>query len=241
MSQNEKTKNNVDPIGTLFAFGIISLWGLMLYLLLNLEMDFANPLMYLGFLLQTHLYTGLFITAHDAMHGSVSKNSKLNHAIGWLAALLFSFNFYNRIFPKHHQHHQFVATGNDPDFHSSGQFWKWYWNFIKTYISIGQLILMAIAFQLLIIFFPIENLVAFWILPAILATFQLFYFGTYLPHRGSHNNKHQSRTLAKNHFWAFLSCYFFGYHYEHHDSPGTPWWGLWRVKEKKYLGESGEN
>jgi beta-carotene ketolase (CrtW type) len=30
-----------------------------------------------------------------------------------------------------------------------------------------------------------------------------------------------------------LSCYFFGYHFEHHDSPGTPWWRLWRVKEKQ--------
>jgi beta-carotene ketolase (CrtW type) len=31
--------------------------------------------------------------------------------------------------------------------------------------------------------------------------------------------------------WAFVSCYFFGYHYEHHDSPATPWWLLWRVKD----------
>jgi beta-carotene/zeaxanthin 4-ketolase len=27
------------------------------------------------------------------------------------------------------------------------------------------------------------------------------------------------------------SCYFFGYHWEHHHSPATPWWELWKVKE----------
>ena len=29
---------------------------------------------------------------------------------------------------------------------------------------------------------------------------------------------------------AMVSCYFFGYHFEHHDSPGTPWWKLYAVK-----------
>ncbi|MEL7193577.1 MAG: fatty acid desaturase, partial [Bacteroidota bacterium] len=35
----------------------------------------------------------------------------------------------------------------------------------------------------------------------------------------------------RNHMWAFLTCYFFGYHFEHHDSPNTPWWKLWELKE----------
>jgi beta-carotene ketolase (CrtW type) len=36
--------------------------------------------------------------------------------------------------------------------------------------------------------------------------------------------------LNKNHLVGFFSCYFFGYHYEHHEFPGTPWWKLWRMK-----------
>jgi beta-carotene ketolase (CrtW type) len=51
-----------------------------------------------------------------------------------------------------------------------------------------------------------------------------------MPHHGEHENKHQSATLKKNHFLAFITCYFFGYHFEHHDSPGTPWWKLWQLK-----------
>ena len=71
-------------------------------------------------------------------------------------------------------------------------------------------------------------------LPGILATGQLFYFGTYLPHRGSHSkeNKHKSRSQKLNHAWAFVTCYFFGYHYEHHASPATPWWKLYQKKEE---------
>jgi len=74
--------------------------------------------------------------------------------------------------------------------------------------------------------------VLFWIIPSVLATFQLFFFGTYLPHSGEHesDNRHKSSTQSKNHIWAFLSCYFFGYHYEHHEKPYVPWWQLYKEK-----------
>ncbi|MFC4872245.1 fatty acid desaturase [Negadavirga shengliensis] len=218
--------------GILIALAIIIAWGLSLLLLLYREIDFGHPLTYLGVLVQTHLYTGLFITAHDAMHGVVSRDTRTNHFLGWLAAILFSFNFYWRLFRKHHEHHRFVATDKDPDHHDSGNFFLWYFSFMKAYVNIWQLLLMAVAFNLLKLIFPLNNLLLFWILPAVLSTFQLFYFGTYLPHRGENPNKHRSRSLSRNHLWAFISCYFFGYHYEHHDSPTTPWWKLWRVKEK---------
>ncbi len=220
-----------DPFGWVIALVIMMLWAVSLWYLLHWPMDVGHPFTYLAILVQMHMYTGLFITAHDAMHGTVSAHKLLNNSIGWLAALLFSYNFYHRLFPKHHEHHRFVASGQDPDYHSSGKFWPWYWGFIKTYLTWGQMVLMGITFQVLRIWFPIPNLVLYWMLPAILSTFQLFYFGTYLPHKGEHHNKHHSDSLSKNHIWAFLSCYFFGYHYEHHDSPRTPWWRLWRLKD----------
>jgi beta-carotene ketolase (CrtW type) len=52
---------------------------------------------------------------------------------------------------------------------------------------------------------------------------------------GESENEHHSRSQSKNHFWALVSCYFFGYHFEHHDSPGTPWWLLWKVKENQTI------
>ncbi len=222
--------------GVIVAMLIILAWFASLALGLSFVVDYSSPLLYLLILLQTHLYTGLFITAHDAMHGTVSKNRKVNTAFGHITALLFSYNFYRKLFPKHHEHHRFVATDKDPDYHR-GSFFPWYFSFLKQYLSIWQILLMAITFNLLKLVIPTENLILLWMLPGVLATFQLFYFGTYLPHRGEHKagNKHFSRSQKLNHLWAFLTCYFFGYHYEHHDSPGTPWWMLWKQKEKQQL------
>ena len=92
---------------------------------------------------------------------------------------------------------------------------------------------MAGLFNLGLLFFSEIQLIVLWIIPSILATFQLFYFGTYLPHQLPHTTEmgiYKSRTLKKNHLWAMLSCYFFGYHYEHHASPQTPWWKLYQTK-----------
>lgn len=219
--------------GVYIALTVILVWLAAMSFALQLSISVASPLTYILILVLTHLYTGLFITAHDAMHGSVAKNQKVNHAIGHITATLFSFNFYKRLFPKHHDHHRFVATDKDPDYHG-GNFFIWYLSFLRQYITIWQILLMAITFNVLKLFIPTENLIVFWMLPAVLSTLQLFYFGTYLPHKGEHTpeNVHKSGSQKLNHAWAFISCYFFGYHYEHHASPGTPWWQLWKVKEK---------
>ncbi|PSR52223.1 fatty acid desaturase [Adhaeribacter arboris] len=217
--------------GVLIALAIIIAWFSSLTFLLHQVVNWASPATYLFILVQMHLYTGLFITAHDAMHGVVSRNKKINQIIGVITAGLFAYNYYYRLLPRHHAHHRHVATDQDPDYHG-GNFVAWYYSFLKQYITWPQLLLMAISFNVLKVIFPVENVVLYWMLPAIIATFQLFYFGTYLPHRGEHapDNKHKSGTQAKNHLWAFLSCYFFGYHYEHHDKPYLPWWQLYKVK-----------
>lgn len=219
--------------GVFIAFSIILLWfGSMYFCLAIFELNWKNPISYLLFLVQTHLYTGLFITAHDSMHGGVSKNKTLNESVGRVCTTLFAFNFYGNLFKKHHLHHRFVATDGDPDFHKSDNFWIWYLSFAKQYINIWQILLMAITFNVLKLFFPESNIIFYWALPSVVSTFQLFYFGTYLPHRGEHDNSHFSKSQKKNHVLAFLSCYFFGYHYEHHISPNTPWWKLPQVKEQ---------
>ncbi|WP_288370421.1 fatty acid desaturase [uncultured Algoriphagus sp.] len=233
MASTHSISRKIDPLGLIIAWSIIILWAISLVFWMNFELSWKSPWTYLGILIQTHLYTGLFITAHDAMHGIVSSDKRWNHFTGWISALLFSYNFYWKLFPKHHEHHRYVATDKDPDYHASGNFFLWYLSFIRQYVTIWQILLMAVTFNILKLFLPTENLIVFWMLPAILSTLQLFYFGTYLPHRGESDNEHHSHSQPKNHLWAFLSCYFFGYHYEHHDSPGTPWWRLWEVKEKQ--------
>lgn len=215
--------------GVFVAALVIGTWLTCIILLMRWEVIFTNPLNYLFILVQMHLYTGLFITAHDAMHGTVSSNKKVNNFIGQLCTALYAVFPFKKLSIKHHEHHKYVHTDNDPDYYH-GSFLGWYVTFIKEYISWWQIVLMAVIFNVLKLWIAEINLMLFWVLPSLLSTLQLFYFGTWLPHHGSHINKHQSRTQNKNHVRAFLSCYFFGYHYEHHDSPGTPWWKLWKMK-----------
>ena len=186
-------------------------------------------MVYLLVFVQMHLYTGLFITAHDAMHGTISPNKNINNFFGYLSVFVYAGFFYNNLYTKHHKHHSHVHTEEDPDFAPYG-FWKWYFRFMMNYVTIIQLVIMAIAYNVLNIWIDEKNLLLFWVLPSLLSTFQLFYFGTYLPHKGEHDNEYHASTLQKNHFVAFLTCYFFGYHLEHHQKPGTPWWQLYKTK-----------
>jgi beta-carotene ketolase (CrtW type) len=213
--------------GLVIALLVIGSWALLITLLMQWTINFSNPLLYLFILLQMHLYTGLFITAHDAMHGTVSANRIVNNFIGQACTFLYALFWYPKLYTKHHQHHGYVHSENDPDYHE-GNFLTWYFNFIRTYLSVWQVIVMAILFNILKLWISQANLLLFWVLPSLLSTLQLFYFGTYKPHKGAHNNRHHARSQSKNHLMAFFSCYFFGYHYEHHDSPGIPWWRLWR-------------
>ena len=217
-------------IGVFAAIFVISAWLISIVLLMNWEFRFDNPLTYIMILVQMHLYTGLFITAHDAMHGTVSHNRPANNAIGQICTFLYACFPFKKLYKKHHEHHDHVHTEKDPDYHN-GSFLMWYFKFITEYITWWQIVLMAIIFNILKLWIAEANLLFFWVLPSLFSTLQLFYFGTWLPHHGEHENRFQSRSQRKNHFYAFITCYFFGYHYEHHDSPGTPWWGLWKMKK----------
>ncbi|MEX0987248.1 MAG: fatty acid desaturase [Bacteroidales bacterium] len=215
------------------------LWlGHLVYILLNIPVAWDNPWMYLHIVVQAYLYTGLFITGHDAMHRQVSKNKFVNNAIGYAAVFMFAGMSYKRLIKNHWDHHKYPGTEQDPDFYTRSQnFWAWWFKFMVRYTTIWQLIAMAVIFNVLdrLVGIGVQALLVLWIVPAFLGTLQLFYFGTYLPHKRPHTGemgKHKARTLKRNHLWAMLSCYFFGYHYEHHASPETPWWQLYRIKEK---------
>lgn len=226
-------------MGILIAFSVMGIWaGHLLYCLFLVEVAWTNPWMYLHLLIQAYLYTGLFITGHDAMHQSVSKIKWLNNSIGYVSVFLFAGMSYGRLIKNHWEHHKYPGTEKDPDFYVKSQnFFAWWFMFMVRYTTLWQILAMAVIFNIFKLLMGVEvpALVAFWIIPAFLGTFQLFYFGTFVPHRKPHTEtmgKHRARTLRRNHLWAMLSCYFFGYHFEHHAYPGTPWWKLYLEKNK---------
>lgn len=221
--------------GLFIAATIIGLWGLSLTLLLTLDVAHINiALIPIGILCQTFLYTGLFITAHDAMHGSICPTyPRANNVIGAIAVRLYALFSYRKLLKKHWEHHRTPASDTDPDFHDGHHtdFLAWYFHFMKEYLSWKQIVGMAIVFQSMEYVLGIStlNLILFWVSPALLSTLQLFYFGTYLPHRmpeAGYDNRHRAQSNAYSTLWSFITCYHFGYHWEHHEYPYIPWWHL---------------
>jgi beta-carotene/zeaxanthin 4-ketolase len=192
----------------------------------------------IGILGRTFIQTGLFIVAHDAIHGSIcSGNRKLNDAIGRLAVTLYAFLDYQKLAVNHWQHHRYPGQIKDPDFHDGNSF-VWYLRFMKGYLNLRQIIIQLIGLGTVFVglyfgvHIPIANLFLFWILPIFLSTIQLFFFGTYLPHRGSKTeNSHQATSSNYPLIWSFLTCYHFGYHWEHHEYPWLAWYELPSVRE----------
>ena len=187
------------------------------------------------FLIFNHLYTGLFITAHDSIHGVVCSNKFLNNLLGRLCLLFFAGFDYDFLRDEHWRHHSHAGLqGEDPDFHAgSPQFLPWILSFMRNYMKLDQVCrLLVIVGVLWLLGAPLLHLFLFNALGGISSALVLFYYGTYLPHRpdeGELNRPEGFRTLESSdtRLTSFLKCYNFGCHSEHHANPRIPWWALW--------------
>jgi len=194
----------------------------------------------LGTLWMTLMFTGLFITVHDSMHGTVLPgNPAVNNVVGTISIFFYALFSYKKLKAKHIQHHRYPGTFRDPDYHDGKHpgFIRWYLRFMRLYISPYQVIGMAIVFNLLVFIAGLKwwNLILFWIVPSIGSTLQLFLFGTYLPHREpeeGYTNKHHARSSNFPYIISLVTCYHFGYHLEHHRYPYVQWWRLPRVRKR---------
>jgi beta-carotene/zeaxanthin 4-ketolase len=180
------------------------------------------------------LNVGLFIVAHDCMHGSLApERLGVNRWVGRIALALYAGFSFDRLLPKHLLHHCHPGTADDPDF-STGHprhFGRWYLDFFRQYFGIRELVVLTIVVSvyMLLLGAPYPNLLLFWALPAILSSLQLFLFGTYLPHRAGEEefgDHHRARSNEYGWLASFLTCFHFGYHHEHHLAPHAPWWRL---------------
>lgn len=179
------------------------------------------------------LNVGLFIIAHDAMHGSLAPSRPaVNRGFGRVALALYAGFSFDALLPKHHAHHRAPGTEHDPDFSAihPRHFWPWYLAFMREYFGWKQLVVLsAITAFYLLAGASYSNLLLLWALPAILSSLQLFYFGTYRPHRQEEqafSDDHRARSSSFSWLASLVSCYHFGYHHEHHLAPSVPWWRL---------------
>lgn len=228
-------KNEEGSKGILIAFAMFALWASSLVFLFYLDLSKVPVWLVLPAILwQTFMYTGLFIISHDAMHGAVfPQNRKINNLIGSAAVFVYALFSYKKLLKKHGVHHQHPATELDPDFHDlkHKNFFAWYFHFMMSYTTWRQIIGLMVIFNIVrsVTHIPELNLELFWGLPSLLSSLQLFYFGTFLPHRepkGGYTNSHRAQSSEFPVFWSFVTCYHFGYHQQHHENPNVPWWKL---------------
>ena len=226
-------------LGLLIATTIFLLWFSSLIFLLSIDVSQTSLFLIVSaVLVRTFLHTGIFITAHDAMHGTVfPQNRQINDFIGSVATRLYVLLPYKTLLEKHRLHHRYPASSKDPDFCEQGQHNAliWYLDFMKGYMVGKQS--WVVFFGMTIIFYlfrwglniPVSNLLLFWVLPILFSSIQLFYFGIFVPHRqpkGGYTNRHRAKSTYYDVLWSLIACYHFGYHWEHHEFPHLPWYKL---------------
>lgn len=191
-------------------------------------------------LVQTWLSVGLFIVAHDCMHGSfLPGHTALNEAVGSTLVAIYAGFSYRALYDNHHDHHSYAGTDKDPDFDDNHptEFWPWYVRFFRTYFGWRELAVLTVVVIIyaLILRDRFPNALIFWALPAIASSVQLFYFGTYRPHHvgdpAFQPDRHNARSNDFPRWLSLLTCFHFGYHHEHHEKPMVPWWRLPAYRE----------
>jgi len=231
MSKHTQTAIGLGLGAVMFGVWIsVHAWAMFIFRPTGLEWAIVPVI----FALQCWLSVGMFIVAHDAMHGSlVPGQRRMNGVIGAIILFLYAGFGWRRLRDAHFDHHTHVGSARDPDFNADNpaDFWPWYMQFLKRYFGWQS---MAFVWSVVLAYFflfvvPPENIALMYGFPAIASSLQLFYFGTYRPHRHEAEqfaDGHNARSNSYGWLTSLLTCFHFGYHHEHHLWPAVPWWAL---------------
>ena len=223
--------------GLAYAAAIVGGWAALLAAsLFAFPLSWATlPLAVALAAVQCWLFVGLFIVAHDAMHGSLAPgHAQVNRVIGAGVLALYAGFSWRKLAAAHFAHHRHAGTADDPDFSAEhpDNGWRWYLTFLTRYFGWRSLLFVGAVVAALHVLGGVSlgKLALFYAVPAIASSVQLFYFGTYRPHRHSAEAGFADRHNARSEGWgrmaSLASCFHFGYHLEHHRRPDVPWWGL---------------
>lgn len=231
------TRAAQGAIGLALAAVIAGTWiAIHVYGLFVLELTWASlPLALVLAAVQCWLSVGVFIVCHDAMHGSLAPGrDRLNATVGAVLLFLYAGFRWTILRDAHHTHHARAGHAGDPDFdeHNPESFARWYATFFKRYFGWQSLVFVhaVVGIYWLVLDVPMVQIVLFYGAPALLSSFQLFYFGTYRPHchreAAPFADGHNARSDDFSTLTSLATCFHFGYHLEHHHRPEVPWWAL---------------
>ena len=138
MSPGRQTAVGLSLAAAIFAAWLtLHVWGVFFYRP-TLASLWIAPLLIAA---DTWLGAGMFIVAHDCMHGSLAPGRpRLNTAIGAAMLALYAGFDFRKLNMKHHLHHRHSGHEGDPDFHPGAprSYWKWYARFFFEYYGWRQ-------------------------------------------------------------------------------------------------------
>ncbi len=223
-------------IGLGLAFANVTAWlAIHFYAMFVFDLTWASlPFALVMGAVQCWLSVGLFIISHDAMHGSLApRRPRLNSAIGASLLFLYAGFAWDKMRNAHFVHHKRPGSSDDPDFDHKNprHFGRWYMTFLKRYFGWQSVLFVSsvVTIYWLVFGVPVGKIVLLYGAPAILSSVQLFYFGTFRPHRHGVDvfaDNHNARSERFGVLASLASCFHFGYHHEHHLNPNVPWWAL---------------
>lgn len=195
---------------------------------------FSIPITVICFIISTLCSYAMFTVMHDAVHGAISTNKKLNNTIGAIASLWFGpTNNWHGFKYNHLTHHTHTnVKGIDPDMWASEHGFggkllmplRWMTidlNYLYYYIPYLfrqdiYTILVDVSFTVSMVLFVITMynfgffwvLMQYWIVPSRIAILILSYAFDYLPHSPHETTKHEDKFRTT----AYIS---------------TPWYARW--------------
>jgi len=213
---NLKDSRSFDLMNTILFLG----WGFHEYFLMTNYSIHDNALFVsiIHIMISIWQYVGLFIISHDLHHAEYP--CLYENILGRLSLFCYGGFMLEDFSQKHFKHHESPGiVEKDPDFYD-GNIVLWYLNFLKNYVNIKQVIAQLLIYNLSnSLGISDEKMILFWLMPSLLASVQLFYYGTYLVHDkdGVIKNSNLPDWLIT------ATSYNFGYHQEHHKYPKVPW------------------
>ena len=150
-----------------------------------------------------------FTPLHDAIHGSVSKNRRINNIPAYLASIQYFYSPYPIFRVLHLLHHRYTNDPvRDPDYFSTSRYaiflpFKWLVHMFHYFVFFfkirhkypqewGSLLRWYIAFVLPVLcIFRLSDLIVLWLLPTQIAiTFMVCMFD-YIPHKPHKITRHE--------------------------------------------------
>jgi beta-carotene ketolase (CrtW type) len=184
------------------------------------------------------VFTGLFIFAHEAIHGTlVPEFPALGHVLGRLFATVYALVDYDLLRANHWKHHGHVASDADPDFDPSGRLLVHGFRFMRRYLRWYSVPLLALVGHLLGQAGYSAAMIGAYVAPVLLSTLVVFTVGIHLVHhpvllaRHAGGDPQRSVCIDLGRVGSALVILNFNVHWNHHAHPRLSWRELGAMRE----------